>query len=186
MRDYNEYSLVDIESREVREYLSRLVYTYASGLTEYSMLMYQLFCIEFYSEVWEDDDRERNALELRREIDPNGYYLELMDRPVSVLEVLIELARTIDEDLLPREDGKQGTERWLMEMFINLGLEKYTDSSWDMFTSYDVFSKVGALLDREYDYSGVGGLFPLTDAKKDQRVVPLWYQLNEYLIEKYD
>lgn len=39
------------------------------------------------------------------------------------------------------------------------------------------------VMNREYDYNGVGGLFPLESAARDQRDVELIYQMNLHVLE---
>ena len=44
-----------------------------------------------------------------------------------------------------------------------------------------VFNK---LLDRTYDWDGVGSLFPVRDSVNDMREIEIWYQMMAYLNER--
>ena len=39
------------------------------------------------------------------------------------------------------------------------------------------------VIDRDYDASGFGGIFPLRRPAEDQRKVELWYQAAAYILE---
>lgn len=76
---------------------------------------------------------------------------------------------------------------YFWQMVKNLGLYQYDDASYG--SILDAGEKVRMILNiflnREYRYSGEGGLFPLADPDRDQRDVEIWYQMNAYLQENY-
>ena len=47
--------------------------------------------------------------------------------------------------------------------------------------------KIDDILDtliwRTYEYDGIGGFFPLTNAEEDQTKVEIWYQMAAYINE---
>jgi hypothetical protein len=47
----------------------------------------------------------------------------------------------------------------------------------------EVDAVIKRLLDRNYEKNGVGGLFPMHDARHDQRQLELWSQLQFYVLE---
>ena len=61
-----------------------------------------------------------------------------------------------------------------------------SDDNWDEESSEKVDYYVDKLLGRDYFRDGFGGLFPLKHAKKDQRKVEIWYQLQNWLMENYE
>lgn len=67
-------------------------------------------------------------------------------------------------------------------MIANLGLASQTDM---MFDEHYVSTVIGRWIDRAYKKNGEGGLFPLRRTRVDQRNVPIWDQMGEYLVENY-
>ena len=47
----------------------------------------------------------------------------------------------------------------------------------------EVVDVAESVMIRDYDFNGVGGLFPLMTATRDQRDVELIYQLNLHVLE---
>ena len=71
---------------------------------------------------------------------------------------------------------------WFWMFLDNIGLLYFTDSEWN---EELVSRTILTWLSREYDRTGQGGLFPLREPYEDQREVPLWNQLNAYIIENF-
>lgn len=147
----------------------------------YLLLMKDLYSADFAPVLVHDQARVLDGLELRRDFggrtDPN--------KPCSVLEMMIGLAKRIDFQLEdPDILGENIISEWFWSMITNLGLDICIDeeygAAWD---SWFVKERVDRLVNREYDPSGFGGLFPLMNPKEDQRNVEIWYQMNAYLRE---
>ncbi len=146
----------------------------------YWELLRLLYIKPFIYIIENDDNRAHDGLDLRREfIDQEGISeveISWMQLHCSMLELLIGLSRR-----LAFEDGGEPY-LWFWQLIENLGLEQYNDN-----TRIPV-SRINNILDRvinrTYNRKGHGGLFPLNHTKIDQRDVELWYQLNEYLIER--
>lgn len=143
----------------------------------YWNLFRQLYSIEFFWLVPNDDNRAEDGRALREEW-ANEYRLNLdpawRSRGCSFLEMLIALSRRTAFE----SDGR--TETWFWHLIDNLGLSDCTDRY-----SYDqteVDARIHAVIYREYDRNGRGGLFPMRRAFKDQRHVEIWYQMNAYLL----
>ena len=101
--------------------------------------------------------------------------------PCNVLEMLVALAIRIENDITG-EPGNDHPERWFWEMIKNLGIYHMTDGR----CRYDTINRsLDRWMDRSYNADGGGGLFPLRRTKRDQRLVPIWDQMNEYLNEEY-
>lgn len=140
-----------------------------------------LYDVEFTWDVPNDDNRVEDGRQLRCE------FLEVEDIPggdgwaadpgCSFLEMLIALSRRLAEEA----DGEPAD--WFWHLMDNIDLRDCNDAS--RFSEELVHNLVRQVIDRTYDSDGVGGLFPLRDALKDQRYVEIWYQMNEYILEQF-
>lgn len=163
------------------EYLSNLV-----GLPykEYSKLLTCLMDLEFLYYIPGDRNRREDGLYQRvnyiREKDISNYDLE--DRFVSVLEVLVAFAIRIDHDWIGDPDEPR-PDIIFIEMLENLDIF-YSN---EFFYYRDTVIKVNRWLDREFDFNGVGSIFPLklNVSRIDQRKVEIWMQMTAYLRENY-
>lgn len=103
-----------------------------------------------------------------------------MHEACSVFELLIALAKKLAFDDIEERDLAY----WFWEMIENLGLKAFNDAKFrsgrDEAYIHGVLDKV---LNREYDSKGNGGLFPLRQARKNQRKEDLLYQAEAYLAE---
>lgn len=144
---------------------------------------------EFYWTVPNDDNRAEDGKKLREAFLQDVIVFkdeaEALDGPCTMLEFLIALAERCEYEMLEPSDVNQ-TSKWFWEMLSNLGLDKFTDED---FARLDGEIEIGRILDtvleRTYKGDGYGGLFPLKKARKNQRKVEIWYQMNAYIIEKY-
>ncbi len=174
---------------EYHEWLYRQVTD--SEHENYSMLLSQLDCIWFYSILANDDNRAADGRDLRYEFcDDMDYAYELIDDelndPCTVLEMLVALAKRCENQLMWDPDLGDRTHVWFWKFIDNLGLGDESDDNWDEESSEKVDYYVDKLLGRDYFRDGFGGLFPLKHAKKDQRKVEIWYQLQNWLMENYE
>jgi len=145
----------------------------------YFELMYQLYRTPFYSLVPNDDNRALDGIRMR-----DKYGFPAVDVDCNLLEMLVALAVRCDEDILYNPEYGDRSKDWFWMMITNLGLNKFRDRSFGEGWKYEDVEKVCLkLLNREYNYDGVGGLLPLRYPKKDQRDVEIWYQLASYLLE---
>lgn len=138
---------------------------------------------DFYSLVPNDDNRIKDGLSLR------GEYAEacLRKTPLresnntcSVLEMLIALAVRMDFNISQAPDDHQ-ISKYFWEMIDNLGLKL---SSYGFMRESNMI-KLEKFLTRAYEFNGNGGLFPLSNPRRDQRKVEIWYQMMAYIYEKY-
>lgn len=139
-----------------------------------------------------DNNREMDGIGLR-DIYCRGYGLDslgsdlVIDSPCSVLEFLVALANRMDYIYSPTE------KRYLSELFWeilnNVGIyyQTTTDDCFERdplkFQTH-IQKTIDTIMDRTYRPDGTGNLFPLKNPKEDQRNVEIWYQMNQYLIEK--
>lgn len=159
------------------------------------MLAQILHSIEFSSPLEMDRNRADDGMDLREEwfarMEDAGYDypLDALDGPCSVLEMLIGLADRCERQIMWDPEYNDRTYKWFYEMLYNLldgnrvHLEDCSDDVMDLETMQAVRHAVDVLLDRTYEPSGYGGLFPLHNPRRDQTQVELWFQLNQYLME---
>lgn len=88
--------------------------------------------------------------------------------PCTMLEMLIALA-----DRAAFQTDKS-PEFWFGIFMKNL---RINESS--------LYHALQRLNERQYDYDGTGGLFPLRNPLEDQRGVELWYQMSAYIMENF-
>ena len=155
----------------------------ADSKTHY-LLLRRLNRVPFRSLIPNDDNRIRDGLALRKEF-ADDYGLYFVDKSelqyqCTVLEVLIALAKRINNDIL-----EYGLDYWFWLMIDNLGLTEASDDRFAGDGSMYVDDIIDRFIYRTYKRNGEGGLFPLTHPKKDQRKVEIYYQLNEFLNENY-
>jgi hypothetical protein len=155
---------------------------------EYSLLLGDLHGMEFYSLIPNDDNRGEDGLQLRRqfldEVGPTGAP-SVPQGPCTVLEMMVGLSFRLEFETAQSRWEKTPSE-WFWILIDNLGLTECTNLCYKSVTLFcDVFEKVSQMLQRGYNFNGEGGLFPLKNAKKDQRRVEIWYQMSAYILENY-
>lgn len=143
----------------------------------------RLYLIPFRWFIARDDNRADDGSDLRYEY-LSEYDDEMihgwLDLDTSIFEMMIALARraAYQTDQSPSE--------WFWIMLDNLELSKYVDDVYHRGIDNAVSKVMDRVMDREYEYSGRGGFFPLRDPERDQRWVEIWYQLSAYLLEKIE
>lgn len=129
-----------------------------------------------------DQNREADGVELRQGYSDAPY------GPARILEVMVAMCQKLDymaSGMVPPNFG--GPEAWFVQMIENLGVVGITDTEWDISPedSEDIVAwQVDVWMNREYEYDGSGGIFPLDHPTDDQANVELWYQMNAYLMEQ--
>lgn len=176
------------DAQVYQKYFQWLTYPLAEERSDrsYKFLLARLHSITFTHYVPNDGNRAYDGERLREVfVDDLGLgeyeFSLLIQRPCSVLEMLVGLSRRIPEMVSDKEPAQ-----WFWEMIDNLDLSRYSDDAY-----YNeggivyVRDIVLNMMKRNYTYGGDGGLFPLRNPKKDQRKVEIWYQLQNYLNENY-
>ena len=157
---------------------------------QYSSLLNELYGIEFYSLIPNDDNRGIDGEQLRQkfidEAGPTGPRF-LPSGPCTVLEMLIGVAYRLEFETAQTQ-WERTPEEWFWVLIDNLNLSFYDNKTYEL--NYNncvvkVSKVINSMLAREYDNHGEGGLFPLKRAKKDQRRVEIWYQMSAYVLENY-
>lgn len=152
-------------------------------------LIKHLLATEFYSLVPNDDNRgidgeqlrEKFKLELGVKADP----LSLPDIGCSVLEMLIALSLRIEFDLYGGPYEKDSSD-WFWVLIDNLDMTRFDNFAYRKQENVELLEeKLDILLERQYDFAGFGGVFPLNNPQEDQRKVEIWYQMSSWIIENY-
>lgn len=150
------------------------------GLHEQSLywldVLWALRRYEFVARLSKDENRIADALELRREF--GGYFRD----PVSVLEVLIALARRGEWEIMHDPDFGDRTSVWFWMMIHNLGLDKfaYFGALDDPKNDMEFMKIVENFVERGYGRDGNGGPFFGPGQKVDMRRTELWDQMCYY------
>ncbi len=148
-----------------------------------------LFIKDFYSPIDLDNNRAVYGLLLRDTYisETGSGKEELADLGCcSVLEMLVALAISIDNDLMIDTYHPNRTAEWFWMMIDNLGLGSYDDYKYSYEAKEEISYIVDTFLERKYLYDGKGGLFPLKNPRTDQRMVEIWFQMQSYFYENMD
>lgn len=152
----------------------------------YQTLLKYLFDIPFQSPILMDDNRIDDGLNLRYHfgddecIDMRAIASEIDIYDCSILEIMVALAIRMERDIMHDDEYGDRTTFWFWNMIENLGLIDCTDNNFDI---YYVDSVIDRFLNRDYDYSGEGGLFTVFNPREDMRNVEIWYQAMWYLCD---
>lgn len=133
---------------------------------------------EFVPTVQGDYNRASDGLEVRQEFIRVTHYGQGPGWDhigCSTLEMLIALANKASWQT------SEPLRVWFWRFIENLKLDDYRRVEPDHIP--DIEEKLYALVWRQYDDKGHGGLFPLRMTEYDQRMVEIWYQLAEYVDE---
>ena len=174
---------VPYNQREYFNWLCELVDNDEPGPT-YFKLLDVLFNTEFSEKtavlIPNDDNRIEDGLYLREEFTDEFDISNqvILTGPCSLLEMMIGLAKRIEDSF-----GMRSACEWFWEMMDNLYWMGFTDS--DSWSNEDLYVTIEELLKRKYDRNGDGSLFPMKHAKRDMRKTEIWYQMSNYLIERY-
>lgn len=165
------------------EWLSSLVCDEAHAKS-YQKLLMHLHNTGFRYSVENDRNRFEDGMNLRSrfayEQDCDDAFLYL-DEPCSVLEMLIALSVKCEEHIMNDDDIGNRTGNWFWDMIENLGLGNMTDGK---FNKGFIDDRLNVFLDRRYKSDGsCGGLFIVHNARRDMRMVEIWYQMLWYLNE---
>ena len=155
--------------------------------SQYSNLIHCLWEIPFVWQVPDDKNRAIDGNMLRTiYIQSHTVFNTNIVFPYedgcTFLEFLIALSMRANDIMY--EPGVNKTTDYFWQIISNIGLDHCVNDTfgrtWDAFYVHET---IGKILSRDYDYDGLGGLFPLKNPINDQKTVPIWYQMNAYLNE---
>lgn len=126
------------------------------------------------------DLRYRYSCECNKSFSLRDEYIvsDFMNKPCSVLEMMIALAVRCEESIMDDPAKGDRTTQWFWGMVVSLGLGSMTDDVYDRRIVDDI---VTCFLERKYKSDGRGGLFTIRNCREDMRKKEIWYQLCHYL-----
>ena len=132
-----------------------------------------------------DENRAEDGMELRRQFAletglSSRDLQDILDRPCSVLEMMVALARRCEEHITDDPGMGDRTGQWFFGMLESLGLERMDDAHFDKIGASEILER---FMNREHDEDGHGALFTASRGDRDMRKVEIWYQMMQYLSE---
>lgn len=103
--------------------------------------------------------------------------IDILDRPCTVLEMMVALAIRAEETMDDPNVGDR-TAQWFWYMVTSLGLGSMTDARFNRLETIDILER---FMDRHYSANGRGGLFYIRNCDRDLRDAEIWHQLCWYL-----
>ena len=159
-----------------------------ADMDRYSELLFCLHDIDFSWCIDQDSGRAEEGLNLRNEYYTLSNYtadwVMLMDKPCSVLEALIPIAKRMS-DMLEGDNSGDTTRVWFWKFLENLKLKKFNNVfvQHDENSDYDIKIAVINWLNREFEFDGTGSIFPLKHPKYDERNRTIVYQMYDYFFD---
>ena len=150
---------------------------YSKPFSYRKLLMY-LFDTEFRYSIPRDANRAEDGIALRYRFRSSSGKSVSMNRPCSVLEMMVALSIRCEENIMDDPNIGDRTSQWFWSMVNSLGLGSMSDDRFDI--NY-VENAIERFLDRDYEPNGKGGLFTIRNCEYDLRTVEIWYQLCWYL-----
>ena len=149
---------------------------------EYDKMMSLLSAVPFrYSNIY-DKSRVDDAMELRFEFERVIDERIIFDCPVSVLEVLVALAKRCEDTIMHDPDYGDRTHDWFWEMITNLGLNGMTDRQ---FNEEYIIEKLDIFLDRRYTKTGKGSIFCVKRPMRDMADVDIFMQMRWWINQEF-
>jgi hypothetical protein len=151
----------------------------------YIKLLRQLHDTEFTYLIKRDENRAESGIDLRYRFaitegykDISDQVLRELDAPCSVLEMMVALALSCEENIMDDASYGNRTGQWFWAMIVSLGLGRFTDARYDRRL---VNAAMSRFLNREYEPNGKGGLFTIRNCDADLREEEIWVQMCWYL-----
>lgn len=152
----------------------------------YTNLLRKLFMTEFEWIIPDDENRAVDGVSMRQEFTAQTGIVMILPDTCSVLEMLIALARRINDITYEVERGPF-TYYWFWTMIRNLGIAEMDDIHYD---EGMVTIVLHDWMNRLYSPNGRGSLFYIPGCESDVRSVDIWCASNWYLTtlkgENYD
>lgn len=151
------------------------------GHDKQSKLLQYLHNKEYVWDIWTDENRAEDGLNLRCRFEKETDYLDYspLEKPCSVLEMMVAFAERIDKDVT---DEEYGTPYWFWIMIENLGLKDCTD---DVFDAKKVNSVLDNWLNSLTKNDLKSGIFPGKSGKKPESDTDEWFRMQKWIAERY-
>lgn len=173
---------------EYHNWITGLACKWTKPYGRYSKLIEQLQETTFRWIIPNDKHRASDGISFRYNfcdyMDELGEYIneDMVDdqiiHPCSVLEMMMALAKRIEDSLMWDPVIGDRSPLWFYQMLENSGLSAYTNSNYSKSIVAQILDDV---LERRYGYSGEGGFFYVEDPDQDLRNVELWWQCNWHM-----
>ena len=152
----------------------------------YTRVLTKLFDEEFYWSISGDRNRAVDGIRLRSTFATDDYiggsYLtSSMPEYCTVLEMMIALAKRMEDDILYDPDEPNRTGVWFGIMMENLGMLELDDRNYKDEIFYE---KLNNFLNRSYPDNGEGSLFGPLMGHFCMPKTEIWYQMHYYINEK--
>lgn len=142
------------------------------------------FDMPFISLIPNDENRIQDGLELRKEwFKKYGTDFDIdFNQQSNLFEVLVALSIRIEGVTSDVDNRRYTAKYWFWKMIENLGLNGYDYTHLTPSGIENIRETFLAMINREYQPNGQGGLFPFREVDRDQRDVELWYQMHQWLL----
>jgi len=162
------------------QHIENYIYWLRTGVAfdapELDNLAYTLFNIDYTYTHPMDENREQDAFALRVSYFDDTLFV--LEKPVSVLEVLVALAQRVDFLCWDYSKGSRA-EVWFQMFIENLGLLECKNER-------QIIENCNVFMYRAYDDYGNGNVFTLEKPKKDFAKIEIWYQMAEWYTQNED
>lgn len=187
MADLNESAATS--GTYIRWVASEQLHISEDEFKRYSKLFNTLADIEFTCSHPMDDNRAIDGLDLRDKFEyETGLYLDggsgLMPK-CTMFEMLAALAIRIENQIMRNLSLGDRTSKWFFEMLDNVGLDTFTNKTWEYAYVRRIEDICDRINNRSYKANGEGGLFPLK-SRKSIKNEQIWIQCMTYLGEMYN
>ncbi len=166
---------------------------YDSGIMHsYTALCYELYNIPFQWSIEMDENRQKDAQDLRYLFgDECGYSQaqicnELDTYEPSLFEVIVALIDRVQDNILDNFDDNLSNQSIFLDILKSLRIEMLTSET-DRISNMDkvyLYNAIDNLYTKNYSYYGEGSLFTVGAPLNDMRDTEIWYQFMWYLNEK--
>ena len=151
----------------------------------YENLARSLHSVEFRAKIPADKNRSMDGMQLRVDfMQSHGPYGSSSNRgPCTMLEFFVAMAKRMSF-LMNGNYSRHRTEYYFWTIMDNLRLTKLSDDKWEYLNGdFFIEDAMWRVINRQFDYNGAGGIFPLKNPREDQRDVEFWYQMQAWLGE---
>lgn len=157
---------------------------------KYRGLLDLLFTMNFFYTIKADKNRASDGIDWRWMFcDECGYDLDELNNEIGpeckILEMLIGLAFKVANDVIGDREKGDRTPDWFWRFIQHLNLEVHYGDYLPIESRVVAMSKLAKWMNRDIEYNGSGGLFPLKNPPGDEREVDIMYQMYAYVHENF-
>lgn len=150
----------------------------------YSTLILKLYTVPYSWVIPLDSNRASDGINLRKRFNYEVLRInnieEFINRPCSVLEMLVALCIRCEENFTYSTEEGDRISLIFWSMLVNLGLGGMSNDKYDENIVVDILDR---FMKNRYQPDGTGGLFKLS-GMYDARKMEIWAQLMAYIREQ--